>query len=445
MRAVRRPKQKKKNGLRIVIGIIIAILVIAGIAWFVHQQRIKKNYKEGIKSFKSNDYVKAEEYLSKAGDYQDSKKVIQISNVFDALRKEDYQKASDLSKDLSDYSVNDTEVGKSINEDLEGFYIQAKILTSSDQLEDAISIFESLKEYEDSKEATAYYNGILQMKEDNLEEAAKYFDEAKDYDDAEILAVDCRDYLKARELQDKGDKASLEEADILYTNLGDFKDSAARALECRSVALFKKAKAYDKKEKYDEAYKILNEYPDNPYPGWSDLLAKCGKEIEYKKAKKLYKKEHYYQAYKIFDSLGKFKDSKKKKEECIQETPASSVLFQDPEYTANAVELIFKNNGKQDNLIKMYNSEDKLVATVYVRQDGSTSIRIPSDTYHINKAYGVTWFGEKDMYGENGEYTRCKVNGDYDFILNSGMKYTLSTDTGEGDPVTSSGVGADKF
>ena len=72
-------------------------------------------------------------------------------------------------------------------------------------------------------------------------------------------------------------------------------------------------------------------------------------------------------------------------------------------------------------------------------------MHIPAGTYHINKAYGTIWYGNKDMFGDDGYYTRCKVNDSNDFVLSNGLIYTLSSDTGDGDPVDSQDVGADGF
>lgn len=446
MRAVRRPKKKNKHmGLRIVVGVIIAVILIAGIGWFVHRARIKKYYNEGIEAFKSNDYAKAEELLAKSENYKDSKKVIQICSVFDSLKDGEYKQASELAKDLSDYNIDDEETGKSIQETLESYYIQSKVLISSDNLQDAVYIFESLKDYLDSAQAAAYYDGVIHMNNDELEEAARLFGEAGDFEDASTLAQNCSNYLNAAQLQEKGDDASLAEADKIFSGLGDFKDSQARALACRSVALFKDAKAKVDKGDFKGAAKILDQYPANPYPGWAELKTQCDNEIDYQKAEEQYKKEHYFKAYKIYDTLGDYKDSKKKRDKCIKDNPSSSVLYQNSDYKSSAVELKFKNKGKKDNFIKLYNSDDTLVATVYVRDDSSATVHIPEGTYHINKAYGNTWFGEKDMFGDQGVYTKCKVNDGFDFSLKSGFIYTLSSDSGEGDPVTSQGVGSDKF
>ena len=438
------PPKKFKPIYGVLIALLSVLLIVA-IALFVWLQIAKKNYTAGVDAFKLQDYTKAEESFRKAGFYQSGSKLSRICAVFGEMQKEDFKKGADLAKEISDYAVKDEDLQKDIDGIRGNYYERAKGKASGGDLQTAVYIYESLLDYEDAVAAADYCKASIELEEDDFEEAIPLFESAGSYKDAADLAQNCKDYLKAADLQEKGDEASLEEADKIFTGLGNFKDAQARGLACRSVKLFKDATAKAEAGDYQGAYKILNEYPTNPYPGWSDLLEESRNQIDYAQAEKYYASENYYKAYKIYEDLGDFKDAQKKMKKCQKDIPGKSVLFQDGDYQSSSVELTFKNTGTLHNYIKMYNSKDKLIARIFVKKGSNATIHLTSGTYHINKAYGTNWYGKKDMFGDLGYYTKCKVNGSYNFALKDHYIYTMSSGGGSGDAVSGETVGADGF
>ena len=438
-------KKKKGRKGRIILIALLSLLLIAGISALVWFQTLKKNYKEGVKAFQSQDYEQAGKSFAKASMYNNGSKLSKICAVLEEMKGADYKAAAKLAKDIDDFKVKDDSMQKDLDKIRADYYKQAEEVAVGGDPQTGVYIFQCLKDYKDSAKAASYYDATIHMNQNEMDEAITLFEEADSYKDASSLAKQCTDYRDAAALQEKGDDSSLEEADKLFSSLGDFKDSADRALACRSVKLFRNAKEKADAKDFEGAYSILNEYPNNPYPGWQDLLTESKNEIDYAEAEKYYKSENYYKAYTIYDDLGTFKDSEKKKKKCVQDTPNKSILFQDDDYKSSAVSLTFKNSGITHNYIKMYTSSDKLVARIFVKKNDSATIHLPAGSYHINKAYGNTWYGKKDMFGDAGYYTRCKVNGGYNFSLQNNYIYTMSTGSGSGDAVSGETVGSDGF
>lgn len=439
-----KPPKKFKPVYGVLIA-LLSILLIAAIALFISLQVMKKNYTAGVDAFKSRDYTKAQESFRKAAFYHNGTKLSQICAVFDVMQKDEFKKGADLAKEISDYAIKDEDLQKDIDDIRGNYYERAKGLATGGDLQAATYIYESLLDYEDAAAAADYCKASMELEQDHFEEAIPLFESAGSYKDAADLAQNCKDYLEAAGLQEKGDEASLEEADKIFTALGNFKDAPARGLACRSVKLFKEATEKSQAKDYEGAYKILNEYPTNPYPGWADLLEETGNQIDYAKAEKYYASENYYKAYKIYEDLGNFKDSQDKMKKCQKDIPGKSILFQDDDYQSSSVQLTFKNTGALHNYIKMYNSKDKLVARIFVKKGSSATIHLTSGTYHINKAFGTNWYGKKDMFGDLGYYTKCRVKGSYNFALQDHYIYTMSSGGGSGDAVSGDTVKPDGF
>ena len=438
--------KNKKTSIYIILSIVILILLGVAIYMFYQLQVMKKNYKAGKEEFNKGNYTEAQARFKAAGRYNNGKKVSQICGVLEQMVQDNFDKGAELAKDIPDYKVKDEDLQTSIDEIRKQYYARAESSISANNLETGMHIYQCLKDYEDAEQAANYYDGLIHVNNSDAEGAIPLFEAAGSYSDAADQAKKCNDYLEAAALQEKGDDSSMEEAGKIFTDLGDFMDAQDRGLACRSVKLFKDAQAKADAQDYDGAYKILNEYPNNPYPGWSTLLNDCSNQIDYKKANKYYDDEHYYKAYELYDALGNFKDAEKKKKKCVRDTPSSGVMDQEDDYESSSVKLTFKNNGDVHNYIKMYNSNDKLIARIFVKKNQEATISTTSGTYHINKAYGNTWYGKKDMFGDSGYYTKCVVNGGYDFDLQSGYIYTLSSGANaSGDAVGGESVGADGF
>lgn len=157
-----------------------------------------------------------------------------------------------------------------------------------------------------------YQNAIELMKKgdkDSLKAAMEAFISLGRYQDAAAKAEECRkrlegenpkkevNYQKAITLMEKGDKNSLHAAWEVLVSLGNYRDAAVRAVDCR-----KKIVEIERQEKEHEAHPRLE---DN-YQKAMTLKAK-GDE------------ESLREALKVFSSLGTYRDAAAKVWECREE------------------------------------------------------------------------------------------------------------------------------
>lgn len=417
------PKKKK---LTIAETVFLAFLLCVGIYQFSVYQKKLKTFNTAAQLFEAGNYMEAEKAFKSLQTFRNSENLVVISDVFNHLGQENYDIASKLSDYITDYSTSDDELQKAIDDVRDNHYVTAQSLISEENYKHATQIYRCLGDYKDAAQLALYYEGIQEEVDGNLEQAVTLFDQIKDFKDASDHKDLCSTYLKAVELQKKGDEASLQQAAELFSQLGDFQDSGKRVLQCKSVTLFRDAKAYADAKKYKKAYKILNKYPKNPYKGWKELLAECSNQITYQDAKKQYNSGHFYKAHMIYESLGNFKDSEELAEKCKRDLPNKSILYQNPNYnSSSAAELSINNPGAKNTYIKLYTSEGELVARIFIRKYQKASINLPGGTYHLNRAYGDDWYDERDLFGDKGSYLKYMVKGNYDFTLNRRDKLIL--------------------
>lgn len=426
-------------------GIVALALILCIGGYFYHDRKVKeKKFEIAAGLFKNGSYTQAAKGFEEIGGFKDADKMTALSYMYGYLEMGSYTEAVKYAGKNLDVKTKDEDLQKAIEGGKVKYYMQAKEMAGGQGYDSASKIFTCLGDYKDSVKAASYYEGHAKIEANDLKGAIESFEKVKDYEDAATLSENCSTYLEAAELQAKGDDASLEQAADLFTGIESFQDAKDRALACRSVGMFRKAKALADKKDYDGAYKILNQYPYNPYEGWQDLHTECSNQINYKKANKLYKDEHFYQAMLIFRTLGDFKDSAKKAEKCDRGYPSKKILYHNPDYESSSVEFTIKNSATRGTYIKLYSGSDKLAARIFIPKNDSATISLTPGTYHINQAYGDTWYGKKDMFGDSGYYTKCKVAGNYNFELKSGYRYTMGAGAG-GDAVSSETVTSSDF
>ena len=435
---------EKKRKLLIAAAALLAVAIGLG-AYAYHSYQVKvKKYAAAAEIFESGKYEEAAKAFEPLGGFRHADDVAKTATVFKNLDEGKTSEAVKVAEDISDFKLKDEKLQKAIDDKKEAYYQAAELLVNSGLYDQACQTYKCLGKYKDSADAAIYCEAQDKIENDDMKGAIPLLEKIAGYKDAASLKENCSTYLEAAELQDKGDDESLKKAEEMFNGLGEFKDSSDRALACKSVGLFKEAKALADKKDYDGAYKILKEYPSNPYPGWKELMTESKNEIDYAEAEKYFKDEHYYKAYQIYNRLGDFKNSKDKAKKCKRDNPGNKILFQDPDYKSSSVKLTIDNKGYMNTYIKLYSSSDKLAARIFIKEDGAISINLPAGTYHMNRAYGKQWYGKKDMFGDEGFYWKCKIGNSYNFVLKSGYIYTLKAG-GSGDAVSNESTGAGDF
>ena len=199
---------------------------------------------------------------------------------------------------------------------------------------------------------------------------------------------------------------------------------------------------------YDEAAKAFEALGD--FENSAEMAAKCSetkaaKETAYKEGKKLLDSGKDYQAYKKFEEARPFSDAKAQAEKCRHKLPQTGDLKKN----SGSVSLTINapKSGDDNNVyVKIYDSSDKVVSTVFIRKGDASTVTVPAGTMTIKVAYGSDWWGTKDMFGDEGTYTKLNNSGKDTFEFSSSSYYTLQLQiaTSNGN-VGSNGVSRDSF
>lgn len=160
--------------------------------------------------------------------------------------------------------------------------------------------------------------------------------------------------------------------------------------------------------------------------------------------------KHYYLAKQSFERSG-WADWSDRADDCLQEWPSDGRIWKSSSRVGSALTLKIKvKNSDSDtgHVFKIYNSDDELVAVLFVGGNGSAKTGLKAGRYTIKEGVGFDWYGRKDAFGEDGWYSVMTFNGGSTSVkLKGGYEYTLTIGggVGSGDSVGSNYEGWDNF
>ncbi len=265
---------------------------------------------------------------------------------------------------------------------------------------------------------------------EDYEKALSGFEELGSFKDSKEQAEFCQDnidYNKAAEVLESGD---YDKARRAFKKLGDFKDSKEKVTLCDDLERYGEAEKLFAEKKYTEARAIYAELPredTDHFPNAATHMTYCDNKQKYDAAAAKLNNKEYYAAYTAFSALGSFEDAHQKAESCKQKFPSTGEHHRNKKYSSKAVSLtIVPPSNGQYNYLKLYKGSD-LVTCVALGKNQKATIRIPVGSYTIKDAYSTgAWFGDKDMFGDTGTYLKL-TNGSKDtFKLEANMIYTLT-------------------
>lgn len=324
-------------------------------------------------------------------------------------------------------------------------YEEGTTLLENREFEQAEEIFVSLGGFSDAADKAAYARQGIEY------ESAKLLYEAKDYaaaesafkalgdfEDTAALAETCRkamDYKNAKELFEAGDYAAAEE---LFVKAGSYEDAQEMAKESGNLADYEEAKELMEAEDYEAAKELLNPLDGAIIPDLNDVIRECDNNISYRKGQEQLEAGEHYAAYKTFSALGDFEDAEEQAKACIVDPPSTGQTYRNDAYGGSACSLIFKpptGDGSR-TYIKLYSADNTLVSTVFINAGDQAKIALPAGDYRIKAAYSFgDWFGEEDMFGDEGVYELLKSDlTNPIFSLESDWTYTLTLRTSESNP-----------
>lgn len=280
--------------------------------------------------------------------------------------------------------------------------------------------------------ARAYRNAMSNYEMGSYQIAADAFEDLGDYQDAAAMKEEALLGVDADALRQKAgkDPAAWEAAAEAYDKVGST-DSAKKAKSCRSYATYYTAKQLMAEKEWVKAKESLTDLASDFFEDSHKLLDECETHIACDEAEALFAKGDYYDAYVIFDSLtGKtgegLPDFAERAQACVQEFPASGVVYSNPDLSSTEVPLTIKNESTRYVYYKIYQG-DTLVRSIFIHPESSAEAGMPAGTYRMNEAFGDMWFGEKDVFGGAGHYFRCIFGEEETVVLEWGYSYEIST------------------
>jgi hypothetical protein len=207
----------------------------------------------------------------------------------------------------------------------------------------------------------------------------------------------------------------------MFLSLGNYLDSSNRADECKSMIIYGEAIAAYNEEEYvtaKELFLSLGNFLD-----CSNRAKECDEKI-YGQAVAAYNEGKFYTAQKLFLGLVDYLDSSSRANECIQEWPSpeeNGVLYKNSELEFGYYKVVFSLlNFKKTNIyIKIYSTDYVLVATLFipadkvVKEHSFTETKMPHGKFIVRYAYGDSWYGTTEMFGDEGIYRQW--DGQLDF------------------------------
>ena len=316
-------------------------------------------------------------------------------------------------------------------------YEAASALYDAQQYIEANAAFTKLGNFKDSADrATQSQNWADYTRASDLIELYSYDDavEAKqiflslgDFEDAADKAVFCQnriDYDAADALETAGDIAGAQAA---FEALGDFNDSVDRARYCSDTLDYEAASGLINQGDYAAAAEKLAAPAQSGYLDASSQLELCGNKVNYAAAEELLANNKNYEAYLAFCALGSFEDASSRADACVLATPNNGELYHNADYNFSQTELTVFNSNVNDSFLKLYAANGDLVCSFYIAAGKKATVRVPAGTYTLNQAYGTRWFGQEDMFGDEGEYYRQLFGDSYEFTMDSDYIYEIST------------------
>ena len=299
--------------------------------------------------------------------------------------------------------------------------------------------------------ASNYNQAVGLMDNGSYQEALDNFDGLGDYQDSALMASYCQQYLDLAQAQslmyDAGDYQGA--LDILL-RLGAINDSpldpsliASLALSCLDHMNYETGVERLDAKDYASALDYFKSLPSKDFPDLPDKIDAC----DYALADQLFAAGDRYDAYVAFEELGGYSDAAARAQSCIVPITGSYEAYHDPGFVSASCDLtIVSHAADETSFVKLY-CGDTLVSSVFVLPGASMKISVPPNTYRIKAASGVNWFGDTDLFGDEGEYYTMTFDDEgtetMDFQPN--YAYTLDLLVSEGGNVGSQGADREGF
>lgn len=293
---------------------------------------------------------------------------------------------------------------------------------------------------------TVYADSVAHANQGDYEAALAGFTSLGDYEDAADWANYCEKcvaYQQAEELLTAGDYEAAREA---FESLGGFDDSQRQVRVCDAWMAFEHARDLSDAGKYEEALQAADDFSGVSDVANDEEVVAWLNETTYSYAGELFEAGRFYSAYETFERLGAYRDSSTRAQSCLQPKPSSSELYHNGAFVSSSTDIVFDASGSTlATYLKVYQGNE-LVSSLFVNPGESATIQVPPGTYSFKKAQGAQWFGENDMFGDEGVYRQLLFDGDREtYPIEGDSIYTVTLDVPGGGNVGDRTVDMESF
>ena len=181
---------------------------------------------------------------------------------------------------------------------------------------------------------------------------------------------------------------------------------------------------------------LINAYILNdPITAGALLGPDYDKQVRYVMGSRHMEMGDFFSAKKQFDTLGDYRDSATRAQECVQPWPRDGAIVRDGAFDQIDCQLTFRTSRGDDQAtyFKLY-SGDVLVCGVFVAGSGEAVINLPKGTYSCKAGVGKTWYGPKEAFGtgESAYYQALTfADGAETALFRENYRYTLTLGAAE--------------
>ena len=431
------PAKKGKGGKKafLIIGGVAVLVILALILFrvFDHNAKVKK-YNEGVAQMESKDYDAALKTFTELGSFDDSEYMASFAQMeLDYLTLDDEVKAGNYSRVVE------------ILESRSEFYADSEIGEQAAALAKEYGTVSEAYEAKDSgnyAEAAEKFESLDTIRNDYGKDKcmcrAHVAESEQNWSDiiVNLYAVQSSDYDLAFLEDPQSDEAAVISESVAsgealepdtVAEILQMDTDEAEALKGTAIKGLKydAAKAKLDAGKYEDAMTAFEELGDFLDSAECYTQAKDGYDAlqaTYDEAGEHFENEEYYQARELYLSISDFKDAAEKAESCKQPLPENGALKKGNggiAFTITAPDI-----GKSV-FVKIYDSDGDTVGQVFLHSGSSSTVSMAAGSYTIKVAYGTDWYGEKDLFGDDGIYYQLLNGSSEQFGMENGYTYTL--------------------
>jgi len=442
---VKRSKLGKGAKIAIILSVSVLVLLVGGFftARAIIESGKSSDYENACRYLDDGIYAKALEMFETLGDYRDSAELaglcVENMNYYDATRLMD---KGELTEALAAFkalgSFKDSEKKAEECQNILDYEKALGFMENGD-FTGAGALFKKLGNYKDSVTLATecdnminYNEGIMLIEEGNYSDALVILEPLADiaFEDSVTLVIECTnrlDYLQALAYMDAG---NYDKASALFEFLAEweFEDCVELLAECRNWIVYNEATGLIDSGSYTAAIVKLNPLVALDFEDSEALRTECY-DIMYASAEEAYSAGKYYTASLLFLSISEYDDAAERAENCARNYPSTGETYRNSNYSGRAVTLkiVTPRDDERPTFAKIYTAEGTHVSSLFIRSGASPSIRLPADTYMIKTAYGDTWYGPEEMFGDVGAvYQTLLFDSGTTYRFQRNYTYTLT-------------------